>query len=176
MTDMYSGAKKKGNRKNGAAGSEIEGDVLSIDCRDCGKIPDPGSAECIRCIVSRISENGCAVRIRLRTGRDTEISGPAAEVLCELSFIDRSASSVGVRKMRRCGSCRYSCDRVVGIAWGAFPSPDFAGARGKLMSFRPSNSVCEVCVQKTYRALDQAELSISEVSKRVSAMADGKGA
>jgi hypothetical protein len=31
-------------------------------------------------------------------------------------------------------------------------------------------------VQKTYRALDQAELSISEISKRVSAMADGKGA
>lgn len=168
--------KKKGNRKNGAEEAKIDGDVLSIDCRECGKVPDAGSGECIRCIVSEISVNGCAARIRLRTGRDTEISGPAAEILCELSFIDRSASSVGGRPMRRCGSCRHSCDRIVGIAWSAFPAPDFAGARGKLMSFRPSNGVCEVCVQKTYRALDQAELSISEISKRVSAMAERKGA
>ncbi|MGE0015375.1 MAG: hypothetical protein AB7S83_04240 [Candidatus Methanomethylophilaceae archaeon] len=168
--------KKKKNRKNSVAGAKIDGDVLSIDCQDCRKVPDAGSAECIRCIVSKVSENGCASRIRLRTGRDTEISGPAAEVLCELSFIDRSTSSVGGGPMRRCGSCRHSCDRIVGIAWSAFPAPDFAGARGKLMSFRPSNGVCEVCVQKTYRALDQAELSISEISKRVSAMADGKGA
>jgi hypothetical protein len=173
---MERGRKKKRNGKNGVAEAKMDGDVLSIDCRECGNVPDAGSDECIRCIVSKISENGCAARIRLRTGRDTEISGPATEILCELSFIDRSASSLSGRPMRRCGSCRHSCDRIVGIAWSTFPTPDFAGARGKLMSFSPSNGVCEVCVQKTYRALDQAELSISEISKRVSAMVDGRGA
>lgn len=166
---------KKKNRKDGAAMSEIDGDVLSIDCRGCGKIPDAGSAECIRCIVSNISDKGCVARVRLRTGRDMEISGPAVEILCKLSFIDRSASSVDNNRAHRCRSCHYSYDRIVGIAWSSFPTPDFSGARGKLMSFRAANNVCDVCIQKTYRALDQAELSVSEISKRTSAMAGGKG-
>ncbi|MDN5357717.1 MAG: hypothetical protein PWR17_886 [Candidatus Methanomethylophilaceae archaeon] len=166
---------KKKNGKNGAARSKIDGDVLSIDCRDCGNVPDAGSAECIRCIVSNISENGCAARIRLRTGRDLEISGPAAEILCKLSFIDKSASSIGGSRTHRCRSCHYSCDKIVSIAWSSFPTPDFSGARGKLMSFRTANNICDVCIQKTYRVLDQAELSVSEISKRTSAMAGGKG-
>lgn len=165
---------RKRSIKKRAVTSEIDGDMLKIDCRSCGNIPDTGNIDCIRCIVSKISENGCAARIRLRTGRDLEISGRAAEILCELSFIDRSASSIEGNKSHKCRSCRYSCDKIVGIAWDSFPTPDFSGARGKLMSFRTTSNVCDVCIQRTYRALDQAELSISEISKKTAAAASGK--
>ena len=148
--------------------SKKDGDVLSIDCRDCGRIPDAACAECIKCIVTEMNEHGYVARVRMRTGRDIEISGPAAEILCELSFIDKSSSAIRIKKKGRCKSCNYSGDKIVDIAWESFPSPDFAGARGKLMSFKTGKNVCEICVQKTYRALDQAELSISEISEKVS--------
>ena len=108
----------------------------------------------------------------MRTGRDIEISGPAAELLCELSFVDRSSSAVNTVKRGRCRACRYSEDRIMDIAWETFPEPDFAGARGRLMTFRTGNGVCDVCIQRTYRALDQAELSMSEISRRASSLSE----
>ena len=159
------------NKKNLVA-SKIDEDVLSIDCRDCGRIPDAACAECIRCIVTEMKKHGCVERIRMRTGRDIEVSGPAAEIICELLFIDKSSSAIRTKKKGKCRSCNYSGDRIIDIAWESFPSPDFAGARGKLMSFKTGRNVCDVCVQKTYRALDQAELSISELSQKASLLSN----
>lgn len=45
--------KNSKNKKNHVK-SEIDGDVLSIDCRDCGRIPDAACAECIRCIITEM--------------------------------------------------------------------------------------------------------------------------
>lgn len=163
----------KGRNRNKEKRSVIDRDVLSINCRDCGRVPDPASAECIRCIVAEIKSNGCASRIRLRTGSDIEISGPAAEMLCELSFTDGLSASMKTCGKRKCRSCGYSPERILGIARESFPVPDFAGARGRLMSFRPNDELCGICVQRTYRSLDQAELSMSELSDRISSFVKG---
>lgn len=165
--------KNSKNKKNHVK-SEIDGDVLSIDCRDCGRIPDAACAECIRCIITEMKKHGYVERVRMRTGRDIEISGPAAEILCELSFIDKSSSVIRTKKKGRCKSCNYSGDRIIDIAWKSFPVPDFAGARGKLMSFKTGRNVCDICVQKTYRALDQAELTISELSEKALLISNGR--
>lgn len=156
--------KEKKNAKNRITADE---DIISIDCRGCGRIPDTGSKECISCIVDGISEHGCVSRIRLRTGKDIEISGTAAELFCELSLIYRSARSAVNEEKGRCRSCKYSCRRIAGLAWEKFPEPDFAGARGVLMTSRTSNKVCGICIQKTYRILDQAELSMGEFYRKI---------
>lgn len=148
-------------------------DVLSINCRSCGNIPDPASTECIRCIVSEIKSKGCSSRIRLRTGNDIEISGSAAEMLCEFSSVDSLSSTVKAGGKRKCKSCKYSPDKILNFARAAFPVPDFAGARGKLMSFRPADEICGICIQRTYRALDQAELSMSELSGKIASLSGG---
>jgi hypothetical protein len=162
---VFSGKdKKKTNR------IVADGDMISIDCRGCGKIPDPGSSECISCIVKGISENGCASGIRLRTGKDMEISGKGAELFCELALIYRSGRSAVAEEKGRCRTCKYSCRKISELAWEKFPEPDFAGARGLLMTSKASGKPCGVCIQKTYRILDQAELSMSEFSKKVAGM------
>lgn len=164
-------SKDRGKKKE--KGSVMDRDVLGINCRDCGRVPDPASAECIRCIVAEIRTHGCASRIRLRTGSDIEISGPAAEMLCELSFVDGLSSSIKTGGKRKCRSCNYSPEKILGIARESFPVPDFGGARGRLMSFRPTDELCGICVQRTYRSLDQAELSMSELSEKISSFAKG---
>lgn len=163
---------RKGKNKKNQVISKIDKDVLSIDCRDCGRIPDAACAECIKCIVTEMKKHGCVERVRMRTGRDIEISGPVTEILSELTFIDRSSSAIRNKKKGKCRSCNYSGDKIIDIAWESFPSPDFAGARGKLMSFKTKETLCDICVQRTYRALDQAELSISELSKKVSLLSN----
>lgn len=163
----YMGSRKKER----SVKSEIDCDVLSINCRECGHIPDPACAECVRCIVTEIGKHGCVERIRMRTGKDIEISGAAVELLCELSFVDTSSAVHKTRK-GRCRTCGYSEDRIMRIAWETFPEPDFVGARGRLMTFRTGNSVCDVCIHRTYRALDQAELSMSEISRKASSFAE----
>ena len=164
--------KNRKNKKNQVR-SKIDEDVLSIDCRDCGRIPDAACSECIRCIVTEMKKHGCVERVRMRTGRDIEISGSVVEILCELTFIDKSSSVIRNKKKGRCRSCNYSSEKIIEIAWKSFPSPDFSGARGKLMSFKTGRNVCDICVQKTYRALDQAELSISEISEKASLLSNG---
>lgn len=159
--------KSKGRDKKSEDRSAMDCDVLSINCRSCGNIPDPATPECMKCIVTEIKSKGCSSRIRLRTGNDIEISGPAAEMLCELSFADNLSSPVKNVGGRKCRSCNYAPEKILNVARAAFPIPDFAGARGRLMSFRPGNEICGICVQRTYRTLDQAELSMSELSGKI---------
>lgn len=163
----------KGRKKREEAGSVIDRDVLSIVCRNCIQIPDPASAECIRCMVTEIKTQGCVSKIRLRTGRDIEISGSAAEALCELSLVDCLSSSIKTGGKRKCKSCNYSPERILRIAQESFPVPDFGRARSQLMSFRTEDEICGICIQRTYRTLDQAELSMSKLSKKVSLFTEG---
>lgn len=146
--------------------AELDGDTLCIDCGGCGQVPDIRSGECVRCVVGRISALGNADRIRLRAGRDLEVFGDAAEVLCDLASLDRlvrgAASSTGLR----CGACEHSCKRIVEEVWEDFPEPRFGGVRGRLMGFRAEDRRCVDCIQATYRLLDQAEIGLEEIRRK----------
>ncbi|MDR3074504.1 MAG: hypothetical protein LBU30_00500 [Candidatus Methanoplasma sp.] len=158
-------------KKNGAAGfgSELVDDVLCIDCRGCRKVPDVGSSECLRCMIVNISRHGNAGRIRLRTSRDLELFGPAADALCEMAMLYGSMLPVNKNGCRNaCSDCANSYQRIADMMWSGFPDPNFDSARGRLGSFKAPNAECSACIQKTYRALDQAELGIRNIRKKVS--------
>jgi hypothetical protein len=54
------------------------------------------------------------------------------------------------------------------VVWSGFPDPNFDSARGRLAAFHPTDGRCNSCIQKTYRALDQAEHGIKNMKKRIS--------
>ena len=162
-------------KKCDAPEAELSEDVLTINCRKCSTVPDCRSPVCLRCIVSHISEEGCAGRIRLRTSRDLELFGPAAEALCEIASLYRSASPGAAPAGRSCSDCDNSCRKVMELAWAGFPDPKFDSARGRLVSFHPADGRCSGCIQKTYRALDQAELGMDNLKKRISVEAARAG-
>ncbi|MDR3206014.1 MAG: hypothetical protein LBT41_02810 [Candidatus Methanoplasma sp.] len=158
-------------RKAEAGGkAELTDDVLCIDCRGCVRTPEVRSNECIRCIVRQMAEKGSAGKVRMRTALDTELSGPAAEILGELASIYRSASSMKQsEKSRSCGTCDHSCKKVFNAAWVGFPDPYFGAARNSLACVKPSSAECAACVRKTLRAIDQAELCLGRVKDAASA-------
>ncbi len=156
-------------KKTEAPGSELTEDVLSINCRRCTKVPDFRSPGCLKCIIYHISQQGNAGRIRLRTSKDVELFGPAAETLCELAIFYRSTAVGGsMGGMRSCSDCNNSCPKIMDMVWAGFPDPNFESARGRLVSFRPADNRCNACIQRTYRALDQAEHGIENLKKRIS--------
>jgi len=151
------------------AEAELTEDVLSINCRGCTKAPDFTSPGCMRCIIFHISQLGSAGRIRLRTSKDMELFGPAADTLCELAGFYRSPSfSMNKGNSRACSSCDHSCQKIMEIVWSGFPDPNFESARSRLMSFHQTDSRCNICIQKSYRALDQAELGMRNLKKKIS--------
>lgn len=158
-----------GNQKKpDACKASIENDVLCIECTKCNRLPDTRSSECISCIIKCISEVGSSERLRLRTSRDVEVSGTAADILCELASVDRSVRSMSKSdKTRSCNGCRCSPNYVFDRAWQSFPDPNFDMARKEMMSFRPEGRSCENCLMKTYRALDQAEYTLSGIRKKI---------
>ncbi len=153
----------------------LDGDTLMIDCNGCSHQPDLCSAVCIRCAVARISALGNADRIRLRAGRDLEVSGAAAEVLCDLASLDRLVRDARGRTGIRCGGCEYAGRRIIGEAWEGFPEPCFAGARERLMRFRAEDRRCAGCIQRTYRLLDQAERGLENIRRRTLSAGSGGG-
>ena len=164
-------------RKNAeSVDAELSEDVLSISCRKCSKVPDLRSPVCMKCMIHHVSQQGNAGRIRLRTSRDLEVFGSAAEVLCELAVFYRStALNTSGANGRTCSDCANSCQKIMEIIWAGFPDPKFDSARGRLMSFHPAESKCNSCIQKTYRALDQAELGMNNLKKKVIIEAARKG-
>jgi len=157
------------NRKNtDTALAELTEDVLSINCRVCNKVPDIRSPGCLRCMVHHISQHGSAGRIRLRTSKDLELFGPAADALCDLAVFYRSAAVKNNSGGKSCSDCSNSCYMIMGAVWSGFPDLNFDSARGRLMSFRPADGRCNLCIQKTYRALDQAEHGINNLKKKIS--------
>lgn len=161
------GSRTNGRKKQQYEPVVLEEDVLSIDCRTCPYVPEMRSSECVRCVVHWISECGNPERIRLRTSRDLEISGTAAEILCDMASLDRSISLPGPATGRSCSGCPYTYQRIIDIAWQGFPDPFFESARNALMMFRAEDPECTNCIQKSYRALDQAEINLKNIRNKV---------
>ncbi|MDR3282806.1 MAG: hypothetical protein LBS92_04255 [Candidatus Methanoplasma sp.] len=149
--------------------SELIDDALCIDCRGCVRAPEIRSNECVRCIVRHMADNGSASKVRMRTALDTELSGPAVDILGELASIYRSASSMKRSEdSRSCRTCDHSCKMVFSAAWAGFPDPYFDAARSSLARIKTTSSECTVCVKKTLRAIDQAELCLGKVKDAAS--------
>ena len=155
--------------------AELSEDVLSINCRICNRVPDVKSPGCLRCMIFHVSQQGSAGRIRLRTSKDLEIFGPAADAICELAVFYRSATPSSNKAGKSCANCSSSFPKVMEIVWSGFPEPNFNSARGSLMSFRPQDSRCSQCIQRTGRALDQAEHGIDTLKKKISVEAARTG-
>lgn len=147
--------------------------ILHIDCCACSQLPDVGSPGCVRCIADALAQLGGADRIQLRTGKDTEISGPAAEILCELAAVNRV--SLSATDDRRCASCARSPQRVMAAAWADFPEPSFAAARNGLYTAPEDGPGCAACLQRTHSALTMAERNMDRVRQKAAAMAAAKG-
>jgi hypothetical protein len=157
-----------GSKKCDVTSATMDEEVLCIDCRNCNQLSDPKSMPCINCMISSISELGNAERIKLRSGRDTEISGRAAEIFCELTDVTRfSDLKVDPVRGRSCAGCEYSPERILDLVQADFPDLSFEQVRSKLMVFRPEGHECSLCLQKTYRMLDQVELSMEKIRKKV---------
>jgi len=148
--------------------AELTEDVLSINCRRCNKVPDVRSPGCLRCMIHHVSQHGSAGRIRLRTSKDLELFGPAADAICELAVFYRSAAPGMSNGSKSCSNCSNSYPRIMEVVWSGFPDPNFDSARGRLMSFRPADNRCNHCIQKTYRALEQTEHGINNLKKKMS--------
>ena len=148
--------------------AELTDNVLSINCRKCSKVPDVRSPVCMKCMMHHISQHGNAERIRMRTSRDLELFGSAAETICELAVFYRMSAAGTNKGGRSCSDCSNSCSKIMEMIWSGFPDPNFDSARGRLAAFRPSESGCNVCIQRTYRAIDQAEYGINVLKKKIS--------
>ena len=167
IKDLLNSVTKKKDDQGPRA--EMSEDILCIDCRGCDKAPSVRSQSCIRCMINNLSVSGSAGRIKLRTSRDLELSGPATELLSDLASIKRTADNLQMyRSSRSCAGCDRSCERVMSSAWEGFPEPYFDVARKRLMISGPSNPSCNTCIQKTYRVLDQTELGIENIRKKIS--------
>ncbi|AGI47968.1 hypothetical protein TALC_00975 [Thermoplasmatales archaeon BRNA1] len=162
--------KSRGENRPGSASMDPSG-ILNVDCRGCQQVPDAGSPVCIRCITSAIASEGNSDRIRLTAGKDTEISGDAADILCDLATMDRSP--VPVSGDRRCRQCQRSPWAVMDAAWADFPEPNFAYAKGRLHSESGDMAECASCMQRTGSAISVSEESFARVKKKASSMTAG---
>ncbi|MEE3400928.1 MAG: hypothetical protein VZQ28_03080 [Methanomethylophilus sp.] len=142
--------------------------ILRVHCRGCDQVPDAGSPACIRCITAAISSEGAAERIWLEGGKDTEIHGPAAEILCDLAQI---RTVLRPSDGRRCSSCGRSPERVIGDAWADFPDPSFASACDRLYSLRDDSPECTACLQRTRAALMMADDGMARVREKAARIA-----
>jgi hypothetical protein len=157
------------NKDQKKTDSEIIEDTLCINCRDCKSAPNIRSAECMKCMVNGIAIQGNVDKIKLRTSKDMELSGQAVEILCDIANTRRYALLYHEQSSSRaCSGCDHSRKKILDIAWMSFPEPNFDTARNKLMTSNSSESSCSLCIQKTYRTVDQAELGMENIRKKVS--------
>lgn len=149
--------------KGNTADHRFEGDALIIECTDCGLMPEPGSKECMKCIVDRISESGGADRVILRTGRDLEISGRSGLAIRKIASLKRSSCSY-VRDRGRCKRCPAQRAKVMEMIWEDFLHPNYHGAK-ELLDDSPDNEECMRCVSSTKRSIVQIEADIEEIRR-----------
>lgn len=147
--------------------------ILVVNCRGCSSCPDIGSPVCVRCITEHLSSLGSAERIRLTAGKDTEISGPAVELLCEMATISRPIASMP--KGGRCSSCDRSPDRIISAAWADFPDPSFVAASDRLYTRSDDGAECSSCLQRTHAELVVAEEEMRRIRRRASTLASNRG-
>lgn len=140
----------------------LDGDSLTIDCRECRFAPVPGSKECLGCMVECMCRAGGADRVVLRTGRDTEISGKAGRVLKESASL-RRWSLPQDPPAGRCRGCAVSRYELLRRAWGRFPEGMTVGLASEASSNVPDREGCRECVEATVRALRQLEMGMAEI-------------
>jgi len=133
----------------------VDGNALVIDCSVCELMPEPGSTECMRCMVAKMSAEGGAERIILRTGKDLEISGNSARAIRGIASLKRWSIPLKERE-RRCTRCESSRTHVMNVVWESFPEQEFYSARS-ILSRGPESDSCSLCLRMTARALDQLE-------------------
>lgn len=150
----------------------VEGDSLVIDCRGCPVAPDPGSRECVACMVSSMCRAGGAERVILRTGRDTEVSGHAGAVLKELASLRRWSVPADPTAMR-CRGCPASRKEVVELAWGSFPTDGRTGISVPEVPEHPDRDGCAECAVRTARALERLSEGMEDI---LASMSAGRGA
>ncbi|MBO4797283.1 MAG: hypothetical protein J5494_00680, partial [Candidatus Methanomethylophilaceae archaeon] len=144
---------------------------LIINCSGCRFLPDPCTAECIRCMVSSMCRAGSADKVVLRTGRDTEISGYSGKTIKDAASVMRwSVSQEDLRG--KCKTCDFSRRRIMDIVWNSFPADTVSEARTRLSGKTPQGKECEICVLRTRRALEQIESGLEAI---IDSMAEKAG-
>ena len=168
---MSSFKRKSKRTAPGTASTDRDSRSLVISCTGCDQLPDPSNSACARCICEAIAEEGPSERIRLTGTRDTEISGGAARLLCELATL--SIPVIGDMQGRRCRGCSRSPSNVLAGAWADFPEPSLGPAMSRLYSDTGDGPECTVCMQRTYAALKKADDDLSRIRAKASSMAKG---
>lgn len=156
------GPRKKGGIVTKASS---EGCAMVIDCRECQVTPVPGSDECTGCMVREMSMLGGHDRIVMRTGRDTELSGPAGRAVRDAASLRRWSLPPSPPR-GRCSRCGSSRSMVMERAWATFPEDGIGFARDMLED-PPTGDGCAECVESTRRALDLLEHRLDAIVERM---------
>ncbi len=163
-------AKKKCIEPGTATIDEKDGSIV-ISCRDCTQFPDPSSVKCISCICEAISECGAASKIKMIGIKDTELSGDAAEIFCDLSRICRPVVS---NTKRKCANCPRSPERIYDAVWSEFPDMSFAKACSRIYTDSRDGPECAGCLQKTYLTLANCDTEMKKIEEKITNMAGRK--
>ncbi len=137
-----------------------------INCSGCIYAPDPGTAECIRCMVSTMCTTGSSDRIVLRTGKDIEISGNSGKIIKDTASVMRWSFPQEEDK-GRCRMCELSRKKVMGEVWKSFPDDAIVSAEASLEGKHPQGKDCDMCILRTRRALEQIDMGLKEISERM---------
>lgn len=124
-----------------------------------------GSDECTGCMVREMSILGGHDRIVMRTGRDTEVSGPAGRAVRDAASLRRWSLPQSPPK-GRCSRCSVSRSRVMERAWATFPEDGIGFARD-MLGDPPTGGGCAECVESTRRALDLLEHRLDQIVDRM---------
>lgn len=144
----------------------LSGDSLVIDCRGCALAPDPGSRECLACMVGSMCRIGGAERVVLRTGRDVEISGRASRAVKDVASL-RRWSTPADRPRGLCRRCPVSRAAIVGRVWERFPDAMTDGLAEEVASHTPDRDGCRECAAATIRALEQIDAGMGSIRRRI---------
>ena len=150
-------------RKKDTAMAHIEDEIMVINCLECGFTPEPGTRECMRCMVNNMSELGGTDRIILRTGRDLEISGNSGRIIRDISSLRRWSIPFNEEE-RQCRRCNCSRKEVMTDLWDGFPEMNFVEAYNRLDQ-DGRNQECSDCIRGSIRALEQLESDLESIRK-----------
>lgn len=169
---MQKNIRSKDRKTSGQSYLDKTLSILHINCRGCERYTDCCSPDCISCMCEAIAKNGTAEKIRLESAKDTEISGRAAELVCDLARINRPL--ILMPKGRKCAKCPRHPEAIISSTWAEFPDPHFRNACSRLYSDRNDGPECAVCLQKTYTALNSADAEMERIRTKVTDLAESK--
>ncbi|MBE6520683.1 MAG: hypothetical protein E7Z68_06170 [Thermoplasmata archaeon] len=160
-------ARSDSDRKPEPPPAALSGGALIINCSRCMYAPDPGTAECIRCMVATMCSVGSTDRIVLRTGKDMEISGRSGKIVKDTASVMRWSFPQEEEK-GRCRMCELSRKKVMDDVWDSFPKDTIVSAEARLQGKHPQGKDCDMCILRTRRALEQIDLGLKDISERMS--------